>query len=100
MKRYWYGERQYQQIYWQRDQEDIPSLSRVPGTNTNYKSGGTNNFHAQMADKMGEQFKGKINISPCPRCNPLDKEQTLRAELLCNLVANCLWVLQEVPAQV
>ena len=31
---------------------------------------------------------------------PLDEEQSLRAELLCDPVPNLSWVLQEVPAQI
>ena len=76
------------------------SLSRVPGTNNNYKSGRTKDFHAQMAVTMGEKFKGKIDISPCPRCNPLIEERTLQAELLRDPVSNWSWVLQEVPVHI
>ena len=43
-----------------RNEKDIPSQSRVPGTNNNYKSGGTKVFHEQMADTMGEQFKFRL----------------------------------------
>ena len=45
-----------------------------------------------------EQFKGKVDISSCVWCNPLDEEQTLRAELLRDPVPNWPWILQEVPA--
>ena len=70
--------------------------SRVPGTNSNYKSGGTFDFHAQMAEK----FKGKVDISPCSGYNPLDEERTLRTDLLHNPVTNWSWLIQKVPAQI
>ena len=79
---------------------DILSPSRVSGTNGDYKSGGTKNFHAQMALTVGEQLKGKMDISPCPLYNPLVGERTLRAELLRDPVPNGLWVLQEVTTQI
>ena len=71
-----------------------------PGTIGSYKSGGTKDFHAQMAVTMGEQFKGKVDISPYLWCNSLDEEQSLRAELVRDPVPNWSWVLQEVPAQI
>ena len=37
-----------------------------PVTIGSYKSVGTKDFHAQMAVTMGEQFKGKMDISPYP----------------------------------
>ena len=39
-------------------------------------------FHAQMAVTVGEQVKGKMEISPFPLYNPLYGEQILRPELL------------------
>ena len=39
-------------------------------------------FHAEMAVTLGEHLKGKIDISPYPLHNLLDREQTLWAELL------------------
>ena len=70
----------------------------VHGTIGSYKSRGTKDFYAQMAVTMGEQFKGKMDISPYPWCNALNEEQSLRAELLRDPSPNWLWVLQEVPA--
>ena len=70
MKRYWYWQRHIDG----RNEEDIPSLCSVPGISNNYKSGGMKGFHAQMAVTMGEQFNGKVDISPCPRYKPLDEE--------------------------
>ena len=57
-------------------------------------------FHAQMAVTMGEQFKGKMDISPCLLCNALDEEQTLLAILLRDPVPNWSWMLPEVPAHI
>ena len=69
-------------------QADILSPSRVPKINSGYKSGGTKYFHAQMAITVGEQLKRKMHIYTCPLYNPLDGEETLRAELLRNPVPN------------
>ena len=65
-----------------------PTPPRVSGTNSNYKSRGTKNFHAEMAVTMVEQFKGKIEISPRACCNPLDVEQIYRAKLLRDPIPN------------
>ena len=45
---------------------DKLSPARVSGANSDYKSGETKDFHAQMAVIVREQFKGKMDISPCP----------------------------------
>ena len=71
--------------------KDILPPSRVTGTISSYKSKGTKDLHAQMAVTMGEQFKGKVDISPYLWCNSLDEEQSLRAELLRDPVPN--WVM-------
>ena len=71
------------------DEADILLPSRVSRTNSSYKSGGTKDFHGQMAITVGVQLKGKMDISLCPLYyNRLDGNGILRAELLCQLVSN------------
>ena len=45
---------------------------------------------------MGEQLKEENGEIPCPLCNPMDAEQTLRAKLLRESFPNWPWLLQEV----